>query len=53
MLVAQLQLNERRDYNWSQRYRDAVTIANAAILSGSEITFNDAVDGSSIKVKGS
>jgi fructose-1,6-bisphosphatase len=47
MLVAQLNSMDNVTTTGSQTYGDAVTIANNPILSGSDITFNDTVDGSS------
>ncbi|MEG4367520.1 filamentous hemagglutinin N-terminal domain-containing protein, partial [Microcoleus sp. C2C6] len=41
------QLNDPVTTTDSQTYGDAVTIANSPILSGSDITFNNTVDGSS------
>jgi hypothetical protein len=41
------QLNGNVTTTGSQTYGDAVTIANNPILSGSDITFNNTVDGSS------
>jgi hypothetical protein len=41
------QLNGNVTTTGSQTYEDAVTIANNPILSGSDITFNNTVDGSS------